>query len=502
METNKRNIQKYGLLLLLIGFIAQVSCTKLLEENPRDQVFIDNFFETENDAIAAVNSIYAILNSTSQAPTFGGVFHSSYWVSMGLVSDEMENRLPSVSLDELDQFNHKPVNSNLFDLWSNMYRGINIANFALEGIPDVDMNEELKNRLLGEARFLRGMLHFELVKIWGDVPLMLRFDGAELFPKRSPKEEVYDAIVEDLLFAEDNLPVSYPAGNGKGRATKGAAQGVLSKVYLNTKDYGLCIQYCETIMSSGNYDLWPTFDEVFRIANTNGIETLFNVGFGTGNNSISFWEVGQFNVRLLPTELSQQIPGVNAQGWQVATQHLYDSYDALDRRRTVTFMTEVTRQNGTTLEIEPHIRKYWDEIAEPQAGNTENDFPYLRFADILLVYAEAQNEQNGGPSQVAYNAINRVRKRARFDGNTEHAVLPDLEGLDYEQFRDAILLERRKEFVAEGHRWQDLARFEKLTELVPLAKPGIQPQDFHRLFPIPQEEIDLNRNLLPQNPGY
>jgi len=497
-----RKIIIYSFLAFLISALS-FACTKLLDENPRDQVFVENFFETENDAISSVNSIYAVLNSTSVGPTFGGVYHSSYWVSMGLASDEMENRLfGSISLDELDQFNHKPVNSVMYDFWRNAYKGISNANFALEGIPQVNMNEALKMRLLGEARFLRGMLYLDLVRLFGDIPLLLTFAGAEVFPSRTPKNQVYEAIIADLLFAEANLPPSYPAGNGKGRATSGAAKGLLAKTHLNMKNYTACIQYCNELMTSGNYGLWPTFDEVFRIPNTNGIETLFNVGFGTANNSISFWEVGQFNVRLLPRELSAQIPGVNAQGWQVATQDLHDSFDDLDRRKKVTFITSVRQPNGSLKEIEPHIRKYWDEIAEPLAGNTENDFPYLRYADILLMFAEAVNEQSSGPNAAAYEAINAVRRRARFDGTQEQNVLPDLNNLNYDQFKDAILEERRKEFVAEGHRWIDLARFEKLAELVPLAKPGIQPQDFHRLFPIPQEEIDLNQNLLPQNPGY
>ena len=498
-QNNKRQVGLIFVLLIIAGF----SCSKLLEENPRDQVFVENFFETENDAIAAVNSIYAILNSTSVGPTFGGVFHSSYWVGMGLTSDEMENRLAgAVDLDEMDKFNHKPVNSTMNDLWRNIYKGINNANFALEGIPRVSMNEGLKNRLLGEARFLRGLLYFELVKIWGDVPLILQFNGAPLFPNRASKVNVYTAILEDLKFAEQHLPASYPAGNGRGRATKGASQGLLAKVYLYQKDYDNCISYARDLIQGGQYDLWVPFDEAFRVNNTNGKETLFNIGFGTGNNSISFWEVGQFNVRLLPRELSQQIPGVNAQGWQVATRNLYESYDALDRRRAVTFLTSVRRQNGEIITIEPHIRKYWDEVAEPGAGNTENDFPYLRFADILLIYAEALNEKFNGPTAEAYEAINRVRRRARFDGTTEQNVLPDLTGLNYASFRDALLLERRKEFVGEGQRWQDLARFNQLEALVPLAKPGVQPQSFHVLFPIPQEEIDLNQNLLPQNTGY
>lgn len=497
-------MKNYVLISILFLFFigAFIACGDLLKEDPKDQVFVENFFQTENDAIAAVNSIYSILNSTSSAPTFGGVYHSSYWVVAGLASDEMENRLAGAAeLDQLETFTHRPVNSTVYDIWRNAYKGISNANFALGGIPGIAMDEALKNRLLGEARFLRGLLYFELVRMFGDIPLVLSLD-AEITPPRTPKDQVYNQIIEDLNFAVQNLPPSYPAGNGLGRATRAAADALLAKVYLTTGRWQQSVDHCLAVMNAGNYDLWADFAEAFRLANENGKESVFNIGFGTANNSISFWEVGQFNVRLLPKALSGQIPGVNAQGWQAPTQHLYDSFDPQDRRRAVTFLTTINNTDGTTTTVEPHIQKYWDKVGEPGAGNTDMDFPYLRFSDVLLMYAEALNELNNGPNAEAYNAVNKVRKRARFNGVEELPVLPDLQGLSYQEFKDALLLERRKEFVAEGHRWFDLVRFGKLQELTPLAKPGVLPQGYHNLFPVPQEEIDLNPRLLPQNDGY
>lgn len=500
----KRKMKKYIQLSLILSLltIGVFACKGLLDENPKDQVFVDNFFQTENDAIAAVNSIYSILNSTSTPPTFGGMYHSSYWVVAGLASDEMENRLPGApDLDQLEVFAHTPVNSTVYDIWQNGYKAISNANFAIGGIPAVKMNEALRNRLLGEAHFLRGMLYFDLVRLFGDIPLLLRLGGS-ITPPRNPKSEVYAQIISDLEFAQQNLPASYPAGNGLGRATSGAATGLLAKVYLTLGEWKKCVTQCEAVINSGNYGLYDDFAEAFRLPNENGKETLFSVGFGTAGNSISFWEVGQFNVRLLPKELSGAIPGVNAQGWQVPTQALYDSFDPQDRRRAVTMLTTIQNVDGTVTTVEPHIQKYWDKTSEPLAGNTDHDFPYLRYADVLLMYAEALNELNNGPTAAAYDAVNQVRRRARFDGTTELPILPDLQGLSHQSFKDALLQERRWEFVAEGQRWFDLVRFGKLTELVPLSKPGVQPQAFHNLFPIPQLEIDLNQNLLPQNPGY
>lgn len=488
----------FALLILAIGLAA---CQRLLEENPKDQVFVENFFQTENDATAAVNSIYSILNATSSAPTFGGVYFSTYWVTMGLCSDEMDNRLPAVDLNELNTFTHKPVNASLYDFWVLAYKGINNANFAIEGIPNIQASDTYKNQRIGEARFLRAILYFDLTRWFGDVPLVVTQNG-DLRPPRAPKAQVYAQIIDDLTFAEQNLPESYSAGNGLGRATRGAASGMLAKVFLYNNEWQKCVDQCNKVIASGKYGLYQDYADAFRIPNENGKETLFGVGFGTANNSISFWEAGQFNVRLLPRELKGQIPGVNAQGWQVATQALYDSYNAQDRRREVTLLTRINNQDGTSTTVEPHFQKYWDKQNEPLAGNTDHDFPYLRYSDILLMKAEALNELNNGPTTEAYDAINQVRRRARFNGTAELPILPDLQGLSYQSFRDALLNERRWEFAAEGHRWFDLTRFGKLEALVPVAKTGVQPQPFHYLFPVPQTEIDLNQNLLPQNQGY
>ena len=491
---------RYAFLFAILG-MGIVACKNLLEEDPKDQVFVDNFFQTENDATAAVNSIYAILNATSSAPSFGGVYFSTYWVGSGLASDEMENRLVATDLDQLATFTHRPVNGLLYEFWSLAYKGINNANFAIGGIPSVKADATFKNNRLGEAHYLRAMLYFDLVRMFGDIPLILRLDG-ETTPPRNAAAEVFAQVVADLQFAEQNLPESYQANNGLGRATKGAATGLLAKVYLTLGEWQKCVDQCNTTINSGKYGLYQDFAEAFRVPNENGKETLFGVGFGSANNSISFWEEGQFNVRLLPKQLTGQIPGVNAQGWQVATQNLYDSYHPQDRRREVTLLTKINNTDGSTTTVEPHIQKYWDKVNEPLAGNTSHDFPYLRCSDILLMKAEALNELNNGPNAEAYDAVNQVRKRARFNGTVDLPILPDLQGLSYQDFKDALLLERRHEFVAEGHRWFDLVRFKKLEALVPSAKPGVQPQAFHYLFPIPQGEIDLNQNLLPQNAGY
>lgn len=478
---------KYIAFTLIIAFSFS-SCKKFLEESPKGQVDITNYYKTENDAISAVNSIYAYLNSISTGTT-AGVYHSTFWVTAGLASDEMENQqLAAPQFDQLSNFTYHSQNSALQEIWAMHYKTITIANIAIQRIPLIDMNQALRARLVGEAKFLRGLMYFNMVRMFGKIPLLLtEEDNANLSPARAEVDAIYRQIISDLSDAADILPLNYPPGNGRGRATKGAANAILAKVYLTIKDWQNAADRAKEVIDSNEYALWDDFADVFKLSSRGGKEAVFSVGFGDAGGAIIFWEVGQFLVRLLPTALSEE--GVqNAQGWQVPTQYLYDSYDPNDRRRAVTFITEAAGNP-----IRPYIQKYWDRAAEPKGNESSNDFPVIRYADVLLIYAEANNELD--KPDLAHQYINMVRKRARFDGTTYQNAVPDYVGLSKDQFRDAILAERRFEFVAEGQRWFDLVRMNKLTTEVPKAKPGVTPGIDQVLFPIPQREVDLNPNL-------
>ena len=484
------------LAFLLAGSALLPSCKKFLEEDPKSNVTVSNFYKTEADAISAVNSVYAYLNSTSSGST-AGVYHSTFWVTAGLASDEMQNnQLAAPQYDQLATFTHTPQNSALEEVWAMHYKTITIANIAINRIPGISMNAALKARLLGEAKFIRGLIYFNLVRMFGEIPLITE-ENAPLLPQAATEDAIYTQIINDLSDAADVLPLSYDAGNGRGRATKGAANAILSKVYLTMGEWQNAAETAKLVIDSEQYDLWEDFADVFKLSSRSGKEAIFSVGFGDAGGAIIFWEVGQFLVRLLPTQLSEE-GVINAQGWQIPTQHLYDSYEPDDRRRAVTFITEINGASGTTT-IRPYIQKYWDRAAEPKGNESSNDFPVIRYADVLLIYAEANNEL--GNADLAHEYINLVRKRARFDGTDYANAVPDYEGLSQDQMREAILEERRLEFVAEGQRWFDLARTNQLEEKVPEAKQGVTPTAKHYRFPIPQREIDLNPNI-SQNDGY
>ncbi|WP_126973275.1 RagB/SusD family nutrient uptake outer membrane protein [Gynurincola endophyticus] len=487
---------KKSLLYIIIVSVLFTSCSKFLQEDPKHLVTIENYYQTEADAVSAVNSIYAYLNSISTGST-AGVYHSTFWVMAGLASDELLNQqFFSPQYDQFATFTYTPFNSGLEEVWDRHYKTITLANIAIERIPKINMNPALRDRLVGEARFLRALMYFNLVRVFGEVPLLLN-EVEDLYPSKVSTAAIYTAIENDLNLAKDVLPKNYVIGSGKGRATKGAAWALRAKMHLTKGEWKKASDACEEVFSLNEYALWDDFGDVFKLANRNGKEAVFSVGFGDANGALIFWEAGQFQVRLLPPALS--VEGVvNAQGWQVPTLHLYNSYESGDRRREVTFISEVNN-NGTIETIRPHIQKYWDRAAEPKGNESSNDFPVIRYADVLLTYAEANNElDNAG---VAHDYINKIRKRARFNGVTELPVLADLSGLNKDQMREAILKERYLEFVAEGHRFFDLVRTGQLATKVPLAKPGVNPAPRHVYFPLPLRETDINPNL-KQNDLY
>src|SRR5690606_8384617 len=216
-------------------------------------------------------------------------------------------------------------------------------------------------------------------------------EAGPLQPEEAAVDAIYDQIIADLTAAE-----ALPSDGSiqEGRATKGAAKALLSKVYLTRGEYQNAADKALEVIESGTYELWDDFADVFKLSNRGGKEAIFSVGFGDAGGVISFWEVGQFNVRLLPVALSNERSEItNTQGWQIATQDLYNAFSSNDERRNVTFMTEFLNDAGDVVTLDNiYIKKYWDEADDPTAGGSVNDFPVIRYAEVLLIYAEAQAE--------------------------------------------------------------------------------------------------------------
>ncbi len=492
---NYRTQQGISLLIIFLILIS-LHCEKALEENPRSLLTNKVFYQTANDALLAVNAAYDHLGSGTSNRDFGGVYFNNFWAIQALASDDGKAGHPEPNTVQLSEFRHDASNLMVQDVWEDLYKTINVANLAIKYIPDIPMDDGLKSRFLGEVHFIRGAMYFDLVRMFGNVPLLITptEDLTILTVSQSPSEEIYTQIIDDLKIAEASLPVRY-TGADIGRATTGAASGYLARVYLTRQEWSQAIEHAEKVMALGVYRLLPDYADVFKIANNNGEEIVFSTNFTLNNDAI--WETSQFNVRALPLALNR-----NSNSWEIPTLDVYNAFDNLDRRKEVTFATTFTERDGTVLEFEPHVFKYWDQSAEPNASSGGNDFFNLRYSEILLMYAEAANEVAGGPTAEAYEAVNRVRRRARFANGEERSVLPDLSGLSQAEFRERVWLERRREFVWEGHRWFDLKRQGRLKNRVEAAKPGITvDENKYILFGIPQRERDINPNL-SQNPGY
>ena len=485
-------MKKIFILLIAITFMG---CEDFLDQDIRSNHNYDNYFQSEDDLVRFANGMYGGLITWTWEG--GGLFFNNFWVLQDLASDNCYESGPQIDMHDLSGFTFDE-NNVVFDFnWLGCYFTINSSNVLLTEIENIEKysSPEVKNHLQGEAYFLRGMLYFELVKLFGDVPLQL-FPTTEVEATkiaRTPVSEVYESIISDLKNAEELLEVNPFKDRVLGMPTPETVSALLGKVYLtrgaltnNSNDFSEAKTSLDKVI--GKYTLEPEFSDIFKFENANRGEILWAVNFsGTLGEG---WRTNQFLVRLMPTTISDN--GIrNGQGWERPTAHLYNSYDNNDARKTATFITEF---EGETFDG-PYIQKYWDRIAEPgkQNGESDADFIYLRYADVLLMYAEALNEINNGPNTEAYNAINKVRNRADLDD------LPA--GLSYQDFKDAVLQERQWEFVMEGHRWYDLVRFGKLVERVTLAKPTANVKANHVLFPVPQKEIYYNP-ALTQNDGY
>jgi hypothetical protein len=482
-------------IIILFLILAVAGCEGFLEEDIRSTHNYDNYFQSEDDLVRLANGMFGglIIWTWEQ----GGLFFNNYWVLQDLASDNAIETGPSVDMHDLSKFTFDE-NNIVFDfIWQGCYFVINTANVLLHEseLMETYSSQEVKDHLQGEGYFMRGMLYFELVKLFGDIPYQdfptTVVEGSKL--ARTPAEEVYGHIISDLEKAEQLLGVNPFPDRTLGMPTPETVSALLGKVYLtrgalndDAADFASAKTSLEKVI--GKYTLEHEFSDIFKLANANAGEILWAVNFsGTLGEG---WTTNQFLVRLMPTTESPN--GIrNGQAWERPTTDLYDSYYPGDKRRDATFITEFEGE----VFGEPFVQKYWDREAEPgkQNGESDADFIYLRYADVLLMYAEALNEINSGPDAGAYNAINQVRTRAGINELTP--------GLGYQAFKDSLLLERRWELVMEGHRWYDLVRFGKLKEAVLKAKPQANVKDHHILFPIPQKERYYNPKLT-QNEGY
>ncbi len=389
------------------------------------------------------------------------------------------------------------ANSRVQKVWQQLYYGINRANIAIDNIPTIQFDTTERARLVRESKFIRALLYFNLVRLYGDVPLVLHnptsIDVSSLLVGRTPATAVYSQIIADLQDAT-NLPKSYTGAN-IGRATGGAAHALLAKVYVTQQDWTDALTQLNDVINGGyGYALFPNYIQAFQKSTKNGIEHIFSVQFETNLGAVNSTQY-----------LSEEFESFNTGIWPIdipADSSIYKLFSPTDTRRAVTFYSsEYNSATGQTVYYNnpsaPYFNKFVDYSLSPLTTQAQSgiNFPVIRYADILLLYAEVKNELNGSPTSDAYSAINQVRNRANVPNLTT--------GLDQSDFRDSVFLERRKEFIQEGHEWFDLVRRGGTTLVDALHKFPAKSaaSSKNTLFPIPLVEIQLDPKLT-QNPGY
>ena len=495
-------------LLFAVVALTLAGCRNWLVEEPQSFFTPDDFPTTEADlriALGGIDDWYT--GGQSQA-----YFHRGWPMLAEVPSDQTVAQSASDSRYAQDSYTLNASNEWLWRVWRQIYGAINQANVLIARIPQMtQVSQEVKNRYLGAFKFHRAFNHFNAVRVWGSVPLMMRptteFATATQIT-RAPIAEIYDSIALDLEDAATLLPLRWPdaATPDDGRPSRGAANAMLADVYLNMS--GALVQEnhwadaaraAKAVIDSKAYSLVLNFADLWLIKNKNGPEHIYSIQFGGLKRNL-------FTSQSRPSGIGVE-SGIN---YWYSTPDFMTTFSDSDARKKPTFLTQVT-VGTTTYRYDtlpgffgdkrprfpkpmPYYGKFYDangSIANNN-GRTDLNWPIYRYAEVLLMFAEAENEANG-PTADAYSAINQVRARAK---------LPALAGLSQDQFRDAVHQERSWELAFESKRLFDLKRwgtFYSVLSQDPVAKIGIK--DFMVFLPIPQREIDLNP-VLGQNTGW
>lgn len=469
-----------------------------LDVKPQGVINANNYFQTAQHAIWSTNAVYNSMRDWNLV--------SLPWLAMtDIVSDDgLKGSFPADSerLTAFDNFTWDPgFPEDIRNSWRGNYQGIFRANVAIDGIPKVPtMDETLRKRLIGEAKFLRAHFYFNLVRWFGDLPLITRPLTQEEFynQTRTATTEIYKLITSDLTEAIASLPEkSAYAPADIGRVTKGSARGLLAKVYLTMKDYPNAEKYALEVINSNEYALLTDYSKIFLPESENSSESVFEVqatALDASYAGATGWN------------MVQGVRGTPNLGWgfNLLSDNLMQSYEFGDPRRDATALVvgealpdgSASIEDNLQIENERYNQKAWTPAHALLQDNGPSNIRMLRYADVLLIAAEAMNEN--GKGQQALTHLNAVRARAR---GTRRNILPDITITEKDALRLRIWQERRSELAMEQQRWFDLLRTGQAeARMKAVGKNFVKGK--HELFPIPQTEIDLSGRNLTQNPGY
>ena len=493
--TFKKNINRAGMYLGLASLLVVPSaCNEsFLDTDPQGKEAGSVFWQNGDDATKAVNAMYANLRGWNNI-----AFAPIAIESIG--SDETEkgsSASDATFFNDYDTFTVGSGDGQLGGFWEGQYQNINYANQVLGNIPAISMDETLKARYIAEAKFIRAYSYFRLVRAFGDIPLRLALpvDASEYNLPRTAKTEVYAAIEKDLTDAAAALPQAYGSAD-LGRITKGAALTLHAKVSMYQQKWQQVFDLTNQVIASGQYSLFNNFEQLFRIKNENVAESIFEIQ-NELITSISGASGSQYSQ-------VQGVRGSTGGGWgfNVPTQVLADAFETGDPRRdgTIIFRGETTPDGDAIPAVGDNPMYNQKSYVPFKLFNTafnegaQQNVRILRFAEVLLMNAEAANEI--GNSTQALASLEKVRARAR---GTSTTILPKVTTTDKTALRNAIWHERRVELAMEYDRYFDVIRQGRGTEVF---GPKGWKAGKNEVWPIPQNEIDLSAGLLTQNPGY
>lgn len=449
---------------LTIALLTMMSCGKdYLDVNPETYQGAANFFQTKAQFTQAVNGGYAPLQ---------GIYNGTLWALAEMRSDNTSYQYNTgdrsgFPYEEIDEFREISNNTHATSFFNNAYLGISRCNVVLDRIDASTLDAVSKDQIIGEASFLRAFYYFQLVRVFGDLPLVLKevksTDEAFSAAPRKPAADIYAQILIDAKAATQKLPEVYTAAADKGRATKGTARTLLAEVYMTQKNFTAATTELRAVVQSGKYQLNGNYADNFSITKKNGVESIFEIQYMEGSNG----ENSSFIYAFAPYNSAATVAGFAvasgaAAGWNAPTQDMLDAYEAGDLRKDVSVGLNFTDPNNK--KIAPYVKKY----LSPHAVRfiTADNFPVYRYSDVLLMLAECLNEAGFQADGEAFTLLNQVRKRAGLADKTSTNAKAELKVASQDDFRKAIAQERRVELAFEDHRWFDLLRTGKIAEVM------------------------------------
>lgn len=475
---------KTYILLFVFSFIF-FSCEDVLEEEPKS-LAVETFYNTAEEVEAAVNAIYEPLRNNN---CMGALYPAQHEA----MPDYGFGRGSYAIISEYEGLNNTNI-TRVGQMWDLFYQSIRNANLVIDKVPQAaELSEEEKASFIGEAKFLRGLIYFIMVRNWGGIPIRTEANMEEANIQRNTEAEVYDLIQEDLASAENNLPETVSLS---GKPTLWAAKSVLADVYLHLEQYTEAMNKANEVIQSGEYALVPvnTEDDFMNLYGPSVVNSSEEVFYLKYANTQGFFFV-----------MFAHHPGAQLHGaggyyahYTFSDNPIIANWDENDLRKSYN-LYEYDFGAGPTL----LFKKFIDPSA-PNASGAANDYPLYKFSDVLFIYAEAASRANNGPTPEAVEALNQVHRRAYgYDAMIPSPVDLNATGMSAEAFRDLVLQEKTYETMYEGKRWLDMKRVGKAQEIISNVK-GITVDEKMLLWPIPNSELNYNTALTAadQNPGY